>query len=93
MKTIAILSQKGGAGKTTLAINLAVAASSSKKQAAIIDLDPQASAANWHDARAREEPVVVSAQPSRLTQVLDAAKEAGAGFVLSIPHRILKAHR
>lgn len=88
MKTIAILSQKGGAGKTTLAINLSIAASSSNKQSAIIDLDPQASSANWHDAREQEMPVVVSAQPSRLNQVLEAAKEAGANFVFidSAPH-------
>lgn len=88
MKTIAILSQKGGAGKTTLAINLAVTGNSAKKQVAIIDLDPQASAASWHDARAQEEPVVVSAQPSRLTQVLNVAKDAGAGlvFIDSAPH-------
>ena len=88
MKTIAILSQKGGAGKTTLAINLSVAASSAKKQSAIIDLDPQASSANWHDAREQEIPVVVSAQPSRLNQVLEAANEAGASFVFidSAPH-------
>jgi chromosome partitioning protein len=88
MKTIAILSQKGEAGKTKLAINLAVKASSSKKQSAIIDLDPQASSANWHDAREQENPVVVSAQHTRLNQVLEAAKEAGASFVFidSAPH-------
>lgn len=88
MKTIAILSQKGGAGKTTLAINLAVAANVSKKQSAIIDLDPQASAANWHDSRGFDEPVVVSAQPSRLQNILDAAREGGADFVFidTAPH-------
>ncbi len=88
MKTIAILSQKGGAGKTTLAINLSVEASLSKKQSAIIDLDPQASSANWHDTREQQKPVVVSAQPSRLKQVLEAANEAGASFVFidSAPH-------
>ena len=88
MKTIAILSQKGGAGKTTLAINLAVAASKFKKQSAIIDLDPQASATNWHDSRDLETPVVVSAQPARLQNVIDAAKEAGADFVFidTAPH-------
>ena len=88
MKTIAILSQKGGAGKTTLAINLAVTAHSLKKQAAIIDLDPQASSANWHDSRDYNEPIVVSAQPSRLTQVLNAAEQAGAGFIFidTAPH-------
>lgn len=88
MKTIAIISQKGGAGKTTLAINLAVAASKFKKQSVIIDLDPQASATNWHDSRELETPVVVSAQAARLQMVIDAAKEEGVNFVFidTAPH-------
>lgn len=88
MKTIAILSQKGGAGKTTLAINLAVAATLSRQSAAIIDLDPQASASSWNDAREADKPAVVSAQPARLTQVLQAAQDAGAHwiFIDSAPH-------
>ncbi len=49
MKTLAIISQKGGAGKTTLALHQAVTAGIKKKTAAIIDLDPQASAANWRN--------------------------------------------
>jgi len=71
-------SQKGGAGKTTLAIHLAVAAEGDGKQSAIVDLDPQASAANWGDSRKEETPVIVSAQPSWLDKVLAAAKSAGA---------------
>jgi len=51
MKTVALLSQKGGAGKTTLALHLACAAKASGLASAIIDLDPQASAAAWHDSR------------------------------------------
>ena len=51
MKTIAILSQKGGAGKTTLALHLAVAAVQAKRQVAVVDLDPQASAIGWKDSR------------------------------------------
>ena len=50
MKTVAILAQKGGVGKTTLAVHLAVA-SSRRRNTAIIDLDPQASAARWADRR------------------------------------------
>lgn len=88
MKTIAILSQKGGAGKTTIALNLAVSAELNGKQAAVIDLDPQASATNWHDSRGLETPVVVSAQPSRLSSVLKAANKGGADFVFidTAPH-------
>jgi len=44
MKTVAIISQKGGAGKTTVAIHLAVAAEQRGLRTAVFDLDPQASA-------------------------------------------------
>ena len=47
MKTIAILSNKGGAGKTSLAIHLAVAAEQASKRTAVLDLDPQDSAITW----------------------------------------------
>ena len=47
MIKIAIISQKGGAGKTTLAINLAVEAERNDLASLIIDLDPQSSAIEW----------------------------------------------
>lgn len=88
MKTIAIVSRKGGSGKTTLAVHVAVAASLNKKQTAIIDLDPQASASGWGDSREDESPAVVSAQASRLTHVLEAATENGAEIIVidTSPH-------
>jgi chromosome partitioning protein len=88
MKVISVLSQKGGSGKTTITLHLAVAALLRKKQVAIIDLDPQASAAQWADSREAEEPAVVSAQAARLEKVLSAAEEAGANLCLidTAPH-------
>jgi chromosome partitioning protein len=88
MKVIAILSQKGGAGKTTLALHLAVAAERDGHSAAVIDLDPQASAAGWGDSREAETPAIVSAQATRLPQVLEAARAAGALLVIidTAPH-------
>ena len=74
MQTIAVLSQKGGSGKTTLALHLAVAAEQAGKIAAVIDIDPQASAAGWKDSRTSETPVVVSIPAARLAQALDAAE-------------------
>lgn len=88
MKTVAIVSQKGGAGKTTLALHLAVAAELAGTRCAVVDLDPQASAAGWKDHRQAETPVVVSAQAARLPQVLDAARQGGAGLAIldTAPH-------
>ena len=88
MKTIAILSQKGGTGKTTLSVHLAVAAERSGVPVAVLDTDPQASAAGWGDSRADEAPSVTSIQPSRLTKALDVAKGAGAELVIvdTAPH-------
>jgi|RhiMetdeSRZDD1v2_1073273.scaffolds.fasta_scaffold15948_15 chromosome partitioning protein len=88
MKTVAILSQKGGTGKTTLALHLAVEAERSGAAAVIVDLDPQASATSWSDLREQETPAVVSAQATRLAQVLATVEAHGAAlvFIDTAPH-------
>jgi len=48
---ITIAQQKGGAGKTTLAIHLALAWAASGKRVAIVDIDPQASLSSWFRLR------------------------------------------
>lgn len=82
METIAIISQKGGAGKTTLALHLAVAASQHDFQVAVFDLDPQASAASWSDMRESPTPAVVSAQAERLPNLLEQAASQEADLVI-----------
>jgi chromosome partitioning protein len=88
MKTIAMLSQKGGTGKTTLTLHLAVAAGRRGQTVAVIDLDPQASSAGWKDSRAADSPVVVAIPHSRLPQAMETAKAAGASLALidTAPH-------
>ncbi|MDE2320153.1 MAG: AAA family ATPase [Rhodospirillales bacterium] len=88
MKTVAILSQKGGSGKTTLSLHLAVAAHQAGHVAVVIDLDPQASAAGWKDSRKGEVPVVISVPASRLPQAIQAAEGGGAdiAFLDTAPH-------
>ncbi len=82
VRTIAILSQKGGAGKTTVAIHLAVAAELRGVNTALFDLDPQASAASWSDKRGTPSPAVVSAQAARLPGLLKQAEAQAADLVI-----------
>jgi chromosome partitioning protein len=88
MKTISIVSQKGGAGKTTLAIHLAVASSQAGMNTAVIDLDPQASSTKWADRRQADLPAVISAHSSRLAHVLETARAEGGELVIidTAPH-------
>lgn len=88
MKTIAIINQKGGVGKTTVALHLATAFWQHGKDVLVLDLDPQASATEWHDARAEKFPHVESIQPSRLDKAVDSAKEIGTDILVldTAPH-------
>ena len=79
---IAIISEKGGVGKTTLAVNLAVAAEAIGLATAIFDLDPRANATVWGDARPGKVPEAIPAQAPRLALLLTQARAGGASLVL-----------
>ena len=79
MQVIALLSTKGGAGKTALAVEMG---------AVVLDLDPQASACRWRDRREAAFPVVTDVAPARLRPTLDAARARRvATVVLDTPPR------
>lgn len=48
MRTLAIVNQKGGSGKTTTAVNLGAALGEQQRRVLVVDLDPQASASAWY---------------------------------------------
>lgn len=83
MRSLAVLSQKGGVGKTTTCLLLAVEAERRRKgPAAVLDLDPQASAASFGDTRKAEKPAIQAVPASRLGAALEALKEAGCKLAL-----------
>jgi chromosome partitioning protein len=88
MRTIALINQKGGVGKTTVALHLATAFQQANAATLILDLDPQASASEWHDARDAELPHVESIQPARLSKAISTAQEIGTDVLIldTAPH-------
>ena len=77
MRTVALVSMKGGSGKTTAAVHIAVQAAQQGLNVALIDTDPQQSAARWGDRRAAALPVVLTVPPSRLATELQRCADAG----------------
>lgn len=82
MKTVAVISQKGGAGKTTLALHLAVAGHQAGYDTGLIDVDPQGTAETWGTWRQDEPPTVIGAKAATLGRTLDKARAAGAELVV-----------
>jgi chromosome partitioning protein len=82
VRVIALLAQKGGSGKTTLAVHLAVAAGGKSRNVVIADLDPQGSAASWSRVRSAPQPQVIAVAAGDLAQFMD--KVRGDGISLAI---------
>ena len=82
MHTVAIISRKGGTGKTTIACSLAVAAQSNGLAAVILDMDPQGSTMAWWRVRGEQPPSVAPTRQSSLRGHLEAAREAGVQVVI-----------
>lgn len=82
MKTLAILSRKGGAGKTTLALHLAVIAETTGRRVLIVDCDPQRSATRWYEARIAAAPLLVAGEADKLPVILKAAEADGIDLVI-----------
>ena len=82
MRTIAVISQKGGAGKTTLALHIAVAAELAGYSTVLIDMDPQGTAEAWSEWRKEAPPTVIPAKTATLTRTLEKATQHGAEFAV-----------
>jgi chromosome partitioning protein len=82
MKVIAFATQKGGAGKSSLVVSLAVAAQERGQKVYVIDLDPQGTARNWFERRQADAPEVAALDASRLASALATLRKQKHDLVL-----------
>jgi chromosome partitioning protein len=98
MFVIAVVSQKGGVGKSTLAVHLATEAVSQGKRVLLLDLDPQGSAMEWASRRGDRPPDVSGANPASVAKEVEQARAEGYDLVVvdtapHADHAALKAAR
>jgi chromosome partitioning protein len=82
MLTLAVLSRKGGTGKTTVAVHLAAAAAASGKRVQLADMDPQRSALEWARVRGLSAPQAVEAKVGSLFTARRAAERDGTDLMV-----------
>lgn len=82
MKTVAIVSQKGGSGKSTLSLHLAAHHASRGSKTLLLDMDPQGNLVGWAKRRGDVPPDVDTAHASQLGKVLEAARADGYDLVV-----------
>ncbi|THD57445.1 ParA family protein [Phenylobacterium sp.] len=82
MKTIAVLSRKGGAGKTTVAVSLGIAAQQAGLKAVVADIDPIRSAAVALRGRTAPASILIETTPGKLRAVRDACWRNGCNLLI-----------
>lgn len=88
MKIITLLAQKGGTGKTTLSIHLAVLAAARNLKVVIADIDPQQSTTFWNERRTDSSPGVMPMTVSTLKQNISKLTNQGVNLLVidTAPH-------
>jgi chromosome partitioning protein len=88
MYIVAVIAEKGGVGKTTTALDLAVCATLKGQTAAILDIDPQATASKWTDRRKAGTPWVVPTHAARLSAAIAQAQSQKVDMLVidTAPH-------
>lgn len=82
MKTLAVVSRKGGAGKTTVAVNLTMAARAMGVKAVLADADPQRSAADVLRGREEAASLIFETSAAKLFALIEASRRAGADLLI-----------
>ena len=82
MKAITFVTQKGGSGKSTLCINLAVAAQEAGRSVCILEMDRQATVSDWAEHRTSETPEVAQIDAPQLDDVMKNLRGSSYDYVL-----------
>jgi chromosome partitioning protein len=82
MKVVSLVTQKGGTGKSTLAVSLAVAAQERGLKVSILDLDPQRTTRRWFERRQATAPEVAAIDATKLPAALAALDKQRADLVV-----------
>lgn len=82
MRTIAFVTQKGGAGKSTLASSVAVAACAAGERVVVMDLDPLQTLVTWSATRRDANLAVEHTSPAKLAKTLAALEKKGVTLVV-----------
>src|SRR3954464_14410527 len=81
MKAITFVTQKGGSGKSTLCINLAVAAQEAGCSVCILEIDRQATVSDWAEHRTSESPEVAQIDATQLDEVMRNLRSSAYDYV------------
>lgn len=82
MKVYSVVSNKGGCGKTCLAVNIAIALHVEGQSGLIIDCDPQATATVWGQQREEDEPGTIPAQGHQIKTIIEEAASQDCDYVV-----------
>jgi chromosome partitioning protein len=82
MNIIAVVSQKGGTGKSTVSSNIAVAAGRHGLTTLLCDTDPQGSLVDWRKLRRANTPAVMAAKSTAIHPMRFAAERAGLDLMI-----------
>jgi chromosome partitioning protein len=81
MKAITFVTQKGGSGKSTLCISLAVAAQEAGQSVCILEMDRQATVTDWAEHRRADTPEVAQIDATQLDDIMSRLRASDFDFV------------
>ena len=87
MRIITFVTQKGGSGKTTLALSCAVAAEEHGVRALVLDMDPQRTAEAWYQTREATKPKLAAVTAAELPDAITGGQQRFDVVLIDTPGR------